>query len=197
MYEMFLFNSVNSKITQTVNEEFILKYSDYSCEQLNSLWKEVGLGSYYNGLFKIIEPNDLKDIINQCYIMDDDESLLPFMCTAFGDVFAYVKNKRFGNYVVFLNIRYGTSLIIPDNFVAIFNKVIPNQSFLKGWFDLENYAFVKEKIGEIDFDECYGYFPTLSMGGNESIDNISIVKMIPYIDMNVQMIDVFERADKL
>ena len=55
---------------------------------------------------------------------------------------------------------------------------------------------VKEKIGEIDFDECYGYFPTLSMGGNESIDNISIVKMIPYIDMNVQMIDVFERADK-
>ena len=105
MYEMFLFNSVNSKITQNVNEEFILKYSDYSCEQLNSLWKEVGLGSYYNGLFKIIEPNDLKDIINQCYIMDDDESLLPFMCTAFGDVFAYVKNKRFGNYVVFLNIR--------------------------------------------------------------------------------------------
>ena len=178
MYEMFLFNSVNSKITQNVNEEFILKYSDYSCEQLNSLWKEVGLGSYYNGLFKIIEPDDLKDIINQCYIMDDDESLLPFMCTAFGDVFAYVKNKRFGNYV------------------AIFNKVIPNQSFLKGWFDLENYAFVKEKIGEIDFDECYGYFPTLSMGGNESIDNISIVKMIPYIDMNVQMIDVFERADK-
>ena len=87
MYEMFLFNSVNSKITQNVNEEFILKYSDYSCEQLNSLWKEVGLGSYYNGLFKVIEPNDLKDIINQCYIMDDDESLLPFMCTAFGDVF--------------------------------------------------------------------------------------------------------------
>ena len=77
MYEMFLFNSVNSKITQNVNEEFILKYSDYSCEQLNSLWKEVGLGSYYNGLFKIIEPDDLKDIINQCYIMDDDESLLP------------------------------------------------------------------------------------------------------------------------
>ena len=102
MYEMFLFNSVNSKITQNVNEEFILKYSDYSCEQLNSLWKEVGLGSYYNGLFKVIEPNDLKDIINQCYIMDDDESLLPFMCTAFGDVFAYVKNKKFGNYVVFL-----------------------------------------------------------------------------------------------
>lgn len=59
---------------------------------------------------------------------------------------------------MFLNIRYGTSLIIPDNFVAIFNKVIPNQSFLKGWFDLENYAFVKRKIGEIDFDECYGYF---------------------------------------
>lgn len=86
-------------------------------------------------------------------------------------------------------------MIIPDNFIAIFNKVIPNQSFLKGWFDLENYGSVKEKVGELNFDECYGYFPTLSMGGNESIENISIVKMIPYIDMNVQMIDIFERAD--
>lgn len=77
MYEIFLSNSVISKKTQNVNEEFILKYNDYSCEQLNSLWKEIGLGSYYDGLFKIIEPDDLKDIINQCYIMDDDESLLP------------------------------------------------------------------------------------------------------------------------
>lgn len=39
-------------------------------------------------------------------------------------------------------------------------------------------------------------FPCIINGGNESIDNISIVKMIPYIDMNVQMIDIFERADK-
>lgn len=53
MYEIFLSNSVNSKKTQNVNEEFILKYNDYSCEQLNSLWKEIGLGSYYDGLFKL------------------------------------------------------------------------------------------------------------------------------------------------
>lgn len=197
MYEIFLSKSVNSKITQNVNDKFILQYNDYSYDQLNSLWKEAGLGSYCDGLFKIINPADLKDALNNCYIMDYDKSFLPFMCTAFGDVFAYAKNEKLGNYIVFLSIRYGTYLILPDNLVALLNKIIFNNSFLKGWFDLSDYSFVKDKIGEIDIDECYGYFPALSMGGSENIDNINIVKMFPYIDMITQMTGRFKRADKL
>ena len=79
MYEIFLSKSVNSKITQNVNGKFILQYNDYSYDQLNSLWKEAGLGSYCDGLFKIINPADLKDVLNDCYIMDYDKSFLPFV----------------------------------------------------------------------------------------------------------------------
>jgi hypothetical protein len=153
MYEEFLEKSLNNK-RQAVDDTFIAKYADLSYPELNTLWQEVGLGSYCNGLFKLINPSDYQDVINSCYEKEDDKSFLPFMCTAFGDVFAYVKNPRLNNYVVYLNVRYGTYLILPANLRAIFNKVMVNQSFLKGWFDLENYPVIQEKLGT---GACYCY----------------------------------------
>lgn len=196
MYEEFLEKSLNNK-RQAVDDTFIAKYADLSYPELNTLWQEVGLGSYCNGLFKLINPSDYQDVMNSCYVMDYDTSFLPFMCTAFGDVFAYVKNPRLNNYVVYLNVRYGTYLILPANLRALFNKVMVNQSFLKGWFDLENYPVIQEKIGTPDFDECFGYSPLLAMGGTESIENVRIVKTLPYIDINTQTIGRFKDSDKL
>ena len=213
MYEEFLEKSLNSK-RQAVDDTFIAKYADLSYPELNTLWQEVGLGSFCNGLFKLINPSDYQDVINSCFEKEDDQSFLPFMCTAFGDLFAYVKNPRLNNYVVYLNVRYGTYLILPANLRAIFNKVmvnesflkgwffnkvIVNESFLKGWFDLENYPIIQEKLGTPDYDECFGYSLLLALGGSDDIENIKIVKTIPYIDIIdicTQTIGEFEVADK-
>ena len=196
MYEKFLVKNLNS-IRQAVDDTFIAKYADMSYAELTTLWQEAGLGSYCNGMLKIINPSDYQDVINSCYEKEDDKSFLPFMCTAFGDVFAYVKNPKLNNYIVYLNIRYGTYLILPDNLAALLNKIIFNQSFLKGWFDLENYSVMQEKLGTPDFDECFGYSPLLTMGGSENLENIKIVKTLPYIDINTQTIGRFKSADKL
>ena len=196
MYEEFLEKSLNSK-RQAVDDTFIAKYADLSYPELNTLWQEVGLGSFCNGLFKLINPSDYQDVINSCFEKEDDQSFLPFMCTAFGDLFAYVKNPRLNNYVVYLNVRYGTYLILPDNLAALLNKIIFNRSFLKGWFDLENYPTIQEKLETPDFDECFGYSPLLAMGGSENLENIEIVKTLSYIDISTQTIGRFKRSDKL
>ena len=196
MYEKFLVKNLNS-IRQAVDDTFIAKYADMSYAELTTLWQEAGLGSYCNGMLKIINPSDYQDVLNSCYVMDYDKSFLPFMCTAFGDVFAYVKNPKLNNYIVYLNIRYGTYLFHRDNLAALLNKIIFNQSFLKGWFDLENYSVMQEKLGTPDFDECFGYSPLLTMGGSENLENIKIVKTLPYIDINTQTIGRFKSADKL
>ncbi|WP_347284619.1 T6SS immunity protein Tdi1 domain-containing protein, partial [Lactobacillus taiwanensis] len=132
-----------------------------------------------------------------CYVMEYDKSFLPFMCTAFGDVFAYVKNPKLNNYIVYLNVRYGTYLILPDNLVLLLNKIIFNKSTLKGWFDLENYPVIQEKLGTPNIDECFGYSLLLAMGGSENFENIEIVKTLPYIDISTQTIGRFTRSDKL
>lgn len=195
MYEKFLEKNLNS-IRQAVDDTFIAKYADLSYTELTTLWQEVGLGSYCDGMLKIINPSDYQDVLNSCYVMEYDKSFLPFMCTVFGDVFAYVKNPKLNNYIVYLNVRYGTYLILPDNLVLLLNKIIFNKSTLKGWFDLENYPVIQEKLGTPDYDECFGYSLLLAMGGSEDIENIKIVKTIPYIDICTQTIGEFEVADK-
>ena len=196
MYEEFLEKSLNS-MKQAVDDAFIAKYADLSYPELNTLWQEVGLGSYCNGLFKLINPSDYQDALNSCYVMDYDKSFLPFMCTAFGDVFAYVENQKLNNYIVYLNVRYGTYLILPGNLVLLLNKIIFNKSILKGWFDLENYPVIQEKLGTPDYDECFGYSPLLAMGGSENIENIRLVKTLPYIDISTQTIGRLKWSDKL
>uniref|UniRef100_UPI00359C3416 T6SS immunity protein Tdi1 domain-containing protein n=1 Tax=Bacteroides caccae TaxID=47678 RepID=UPI00359C3416 len=196
MYEIFLEKNLNS-IRQAVDDTFIAKYADLSYPELTTLWQEVGLGSYCDGMLKIINPPDYQEVLNSCYAMDYDKSFLPFMCTAFGDVFAYVKNPKLNNYIVYLNVRYGTYLILPDNLAALLNKIIFNRSFLKGWFDLEYYPTIQEKLGTPDFDECFGYSPLLAMGGSENLENIEIVKTLSYIDISTQTIGRFKRSDKL
>lgn len=196
MYEKFLEKNLNS-IRQAVDDTFIAKYADLSYPELTTLWQEVGFGNYCDGMLKIINPSDYQDVLNSCYVMEYDKSFLPFMCTAFGDVFAYVKNPKLNNYIVYLNVRYGTYLILPDNLVLLLNKIIFNKSTLKGWFDLENYLTIQEKLGTPDFDECFGYFPLLAMGGSENLENIEIVKTLSYIDISTQTIGRFKRSDKL
>ena len=71
--------------------------------------------------------------------MYDYETVTPFMITVFGDIFAYVKNRVIGDYVVFINIRYGTFKILSENIDILLNIVIFNKSCLENWFLLNEY----------------------------------------------------------
>ncbi|MCS2284581.1 DUF1851 domain-containing protein [Bacteroides fragilis] len=44
-------------------------------------------------------------------------------------------------------------------------------------------------------DECFGYVPALSAGGEETDEHIQVVKIFPYIDMAAQFIGEFERFE--
>ncbi|MHC8440384.1 T6SS immunity protein Tdi1 domain-containing protein, partial [Bacteroides hominis] len=65
---------------------------------------------------------------------------------------------------------------------------------LKRNFELKVSDFHKlvERLGLPAKDECYGYVPALALGGSKSLDNIQVVKMLPYIDMIAQMIGAFD-----
>lgn len=51
-------------------------------------------------------------------------------------------------------------------------------------------------MGTPDYDECFGYSPLLALGGSESIENVKIVKTLPYIDISTQTIGRFKDSDK-
>ena len=104
----FLERSENSIKLEELSEDYIQQYNNLVSEKLISFWRIAGIGIYCNGLFRTIIPDDYQHIIKDCYPMYDYETVTPFMITVFGDIFAYVKNRVIGDYVVFINIRYGT-----------------------------------------------------------------------------------------
>lgn len=196
MYERFL--GLNTSCTrQSVDDAFIVEYSNVASESLVALWREVGLGIFCNGLFRVINPAEYQDFVNQYYQREYNNEAIPFMVTAFGDLFVYIKNsqKQLGNHITFLNIRYGTFQIFTDNFNLLFNILLFKNDSLEFRYNLGLYPRIKEKLGVPQVDECFGYVPVLSAGGEETDEHIQIVKIYPYIDMAAQFIGEFKRYE--
>ena len=196
MYEEFLNQNINCA-RQVADDAFLVKYASKAPKELITLWQEVGLGIFSNGLFRIVSPDDYQDFVDT-YIEDKEkyfEYLLPFMTTAFGDIFVWVKDI-FQNreYVIFINVRSGDWDIVTSRMDLLFSLYIASEGCLKRNFELKVSDFHKlvERLGLPAKDECYGYVPALALGGSKSLDNIQVVKMLPYIDMIAQMIGAFD-----
>lgn len=56
-----------------------------------------------------------QETVDECYPMDGYGTIVPFMTNVFGDIFAYVRHRVIGDYVAFINVRYGTFKILSDN----------------------------------------------------------------------------------
>lgn len=194
MYERFLEqNTVCTK--QTVSNALIVEYSNIVPESLITLWQEVGFGIFCNGLFRVINPADYQEFVNQYYQREYNERAIPFMITAFGDIFVYVRSKQIKNHIIYLNIQYGTFQIFTDDVNFLFNILLVNKSSLRLNFKLDLYTRLSERYGVPQGDECFGYVPVLSAGGEDADEYIQIVKIFPYIDMAAQFIGEFERYE--
>ena len=158
-----------------------------------ALWQEVGLGIFCNGLFRVINPADYQEFVDEYYQREYNEGAIPFMVTAFGDSFVYVNNPTVGDYVIYINVRYGTEKILSNNIALLLNKCVFNKSILEAWFKVERYAEIKDKVGLPQLDECLGYVPALALGGTETDEHIQILKTVPYIEIIAQSIGEFER----
>lgn len=196
MYEEFLSQNIDCA-RQVVDEAFLAKYANKAPKELITLWQEVGLGTFGDGLFRIVSPDDYQDFVDT-YIEDREkyfEYLLPFMTTAFGDIFVWVKDIcQNREYVIFINVRSGDWNIVTSRMDLLFSLYIVSEECLKRNFDLKISDFHKlvERLGLPAEDECYGYVPALALGGSKSLKNIQVVKMLPYIEIIALMIGAFD-----
>ena len=196
MYEKFLSQNIDCA-RQIADDAFLAKYIDIAPKELVTLWQEVGLGVFCNGLFRIVSPNDYQDFVDT-NIEDKEkyfEYLLPFMTTAFGDIFVWVKDiSQNREYAIFINVRSGDWDIVTSRMDLLFSLYIVSEEWVKRYFDLNISDFSKlvDRLGLPAEDECYGYVPALALGGSKSLNNIQIVRMLPYIDIIAQMIGTFD-----
>lgn len=195
MYEKFL--SQNTECTrQVADNAFLAKYANIAPKELLALWQEVGFGTFYNGLFRLLPPEEFI-FWDDAYLGEPEQitSQIPFMITAFGDIFVWVDDTYLNeSYVAYINIRNGTWEIIASNIKVLFNVRILSNIRLK-MFDLEMFPALVGKLGRLAEDECYGYVPALALGGDNDIDKVERVKSVPYIDLICQSLGDFDFAE--
>ena len=155
------------KLVKEVPREIIDKYRDKLGEDVIEIWEKYGFGSTFKGYLKIINPDDLQELLEETYPVPLEE--IPVFVTGMGDII--VCDNR-GNFVI-LDYRHQRIKVL-----WVRQKIkwyYFNDEFQERYWQWNPYFEAVEKYGEPGYDECFGYEPLLSLGGDESVDCLSKV----------------------
>lgn len=83
------------KLHQKVSKDIMYKYKDIVGQDVIEIWEKYGFGTTFNGYLKIINPNDVQELLEKTYIMPFDD--IPIFVTGMGGIITC--NNR-GSFVI-------------------------------------------------------------------------------------------------
>jgi hypothetical protein len=166
---------LNETPTQLIKNE----YRSVLPEEILQIWDELGFGSFLNGYLKIVNPNNFRGTLKKGFELYDDKSSVLF-ATAMGDLLVL-----HNDFLYFLDFRHGNFEVIAKNMKFFFQDIF-DENYLAEELKWEHFLTAKEKLGDLAFDECFGYEPLLVAGGVEKVSNLRKVKLIEHINLITQ-----------
>ena len=173
------------KLESAVSPELIAKYEGVLPEDIVAIWKEYGFGTFWGGYLKMINPEEYVEILNDSYYAAD--KAVPMMMTAFGDLIVWEDEE----YMMMIAYKNGDIECLSSR-IHIFWRNMLNKSFLDKFFEFEQYNKAVSKLGELAFDECFGYTPLLGLGGKKKVENLEKVNAKVHIELITQMLGRIE-----
>ena len=162
-----------------VPEDIITKYERKIPEQFIEIWKNYGFGSFMQGYFKLINPDDYIEFVRHSYYEKD---CIPILITALGDIIVWEENT----YFFILLYRYKNFSSIAKGFL-VFSKLLDSEEYLLKKTMAINFKEALKTLGKPAYDECFGYVPLLSLGGSEKPENLQKVKLREHLELMYQM----------
>ncbi|MEK4404746.1 T6SS immunity protein Tdi1 domain-containing protein [Sporosarcina sp. FSL K6-6792] len=161
------------KLNSKVPNEIIEKYKNLVPKEIIDLWQDYGFGTFMQGYFKSVNPEEYIDILQESSQRYTDSVVL--FATSMGDLVIWADG-----YVRLLNFRYGVLKTLIPNFLYFF-KSLNSERFRDEYLMWQPYPKAVEKCGEISYEECLGYTPLLGLGGAEKVENLKKVKLKEHI----------------
>ena len=100
-----------------VDTLLIHEYKDVLPQEIITVWKNYGFGSFMNGYLKVINPNDFIKLLEESYFLANVS--IPIFTTAFGDVITWREN-RFMDIVLY---RYGKNDVMLEGMDFFFDDL--------------------------------------------------------------------------
>lgn len=184
---------------KNVPENICENYKDKLPDDLILFWREHGIGTWLNGKFQFCIPSDYSGIVD--ILFSGDQDIIPEKThiigfSAFGDLLIW--NERFQRCEV--SLPYLTMRISKTDFNKFGTENFPLSTVLAG-IEFHEFSYIEpsddkypslfeeaiDKIGEVTFGKCYGFFPALALGGSPSVKHIQIVDARVHFTLLAQM----------
>lgn len=171
-----------------VSQTIIDKYKDILPVELIDIWKKMGFGIYEEGFLQLVNPEEYEFAFD--YIDKLLEPSIIFGITALGDLLIWEGNKNWtiseneGNRIKQIDIRRCKSRVI-GQIEFVLNRVLGDEYGIldKDFFDSKPYLEIKDKLPKLQYGQCYGYVPALSLGGKATNKNLQVVDAKAYIEI--------------
>ena len=72
--------------------------------------------------------------------------------------------------------------------LEVFLQDLEDGEFNECFFDIKRHKEAVNRLGKLDFDECFGYVPLLGLGGSEMVENLKKVKIREHIELISQLV---------
>jgi len=184
------------KFYENVPEEVIKKYEGRVPNELLEIWKKYGFGTFANGYMKIINPDDYMQVLEESYFASD--IAIPIFATGLADIIVWQKEK----YVCLIKYRKHQAPIYLSNFNNFIGNYIGNfntpetiEYFDKKtieFLDHSQYETAVKLLGELEYDECFGYVPLLALGGAEKPESLAKGKIKQHIQIITHLVGRME-----
>lgn len=167
-----------------VGEETIQKYQDKLPQDWITVWREYGYGSFFDGFFRVINPDEYMDVLKESYYCY--EKCIPIIVTAFGDLIVWESDGC----AVILHYTTCNTNVLDVDFDIFFYKLEDVKYSIKD-FEEEGmpiglYKKAVKEFGPLGFDECFGYKKPLKEGGKRTISNIMKTNSKDYMNATIE-----------
>jgi hypothetical protein len=160
-------------------------------ETLKLIWEQLGFGIFMNGYLRIVNPADYQSLYEESF-SGVKETDYVIATTAFGDLLTWVD----GDLIELLDFRNErVEIINGDNVERFFERRLLDDSFINTALKAELYNAAVARLGVPGFDECFAFEPLLAAGGEEQVENLSIVKLAEHIAIVTQFIGPYSTSE--
>lgn len=186
--ELFFERNKDYIKSSDVPKELIEKYTNLLPEPILEIWRRSGFGIYEHGFVQFVNPDEYSFVFD--YIDKLLEPSIVFGVTALGDILLWEGNENWtispdeGDRVKQIDVRKCKSRVIGEiDFVL--NRLLGDEYGIvdKDFFDSKPFIDIQNKLPQLEYDQCYGYVPALSLGGKASNKNLQIVDTKAYIEI--------------
>ena len=157
---------------------------------IREIYETYGICTSEDGFYRIIDPEDWQESYMPWFLLMRDEEeifkgteLYPFMTTAFGHayIFANLADEDFVGYIDVTNNYFAVS-----DAEFYLSENLNDPMFYRYSLNGDIYEQLSPVKPLLKPSECFGFFPLLSLGGDQMAENVKRVMLREHLDILAQ-----------